>query len=45
MIKTKAEYEDFVIKLLNIIISGMYPSEKDFPEFTEKDLARFFFNV
>ena len=43
MIKTKAEYEGFVIKLLNIIISGMYPSEKDFPEFTEKDFGEVLF--
>ena len=37
MIQTKSEYEDIVIKLLNLIISGQYPSKEFFPECTEKD--------
>lgn len=37
MIQTKSEYEDLVIKLLNIIISGQHPSKELFPECTEKD--------
>lgn len=32
MIHSKTEYEDFVIKILNTIISGHTPSEKDFGE-------------
>ena len=39
MIHSKTEYEDFVIKILNTIISGHIPSEKDFPEFSEKDFG------
>lgn len=37
MIQTKSEYEDLVIKLLNLIISGQIPSKELFPECTEKD--------
>lgn len=39
MIQTKSEYEDLVIKLLNIIISGESPSKELFPECTEKDFS------
>lgn len=37
MISSKNEYEDIVIKLLNLIISGKQPSSKDFPECSDKD--------
>lgn len=43
MIQTKSEYEDIVIKLLNLIISGQYPSKELFPECTEKDFDEIFY--
>ena len=43
MIQTKSEYEDLVIKLLNLIISGQYPSKELFPECTEKDFYEIFY--
>nr|DAU91185.1 MAG TPA: hypothetical protein [Caudoviricetes sp.] len=37
MIKTKGEYENFVVKLLELVISGHIPCSEDFPGFSEKD--------
>lgn len=37
MIKTKGEYENFVVKLFELVISGHIPQSEDFPEFSEKD--------
>lgn len=39
MIQTKSEYEDLVIKMLNLIISGQRLSKELFPECTEKDFS------
>lgn len=37
MISSKSEYEEFVVKLLNTIISGQKPMPSLFPEYSEKD--------
>ena len=37
MIKSKSEYEDIVVKLLNLIICGHNPVPVDFPECSTKD--------
>lgn len=43
MIRSKAEYEDIVVKLLNLIISGHIPCPEDFPDFSEKDFHEVIF--
>lgn len=43
MIQTKSEYEDIVIKMLNLIISGQALSKELFPECTEKDFSEIFY--
>ena len=39
MIKSKSEYEDIVVKLLNLIICGHNPVPVDFPECSIKGLS------
>ena len=43
MIRSKSEYEKFVIQLLNIIISGRVPLATDFPEYEKIDFQEVLF--